>query len=364
MKFDVAVIGTGAMGGSAAYHLAKSGASVIAFDQFTVPHDRGSSHADTRLIRQAYFEDPDYVPLLRRAYELWEDLEEEPGQLFVKSGLFIAGRPDRTVMQGVKRSATEHQIRTETLGPQEASRRFPGFSFAEDEICIFEPEAGYLNVDQVLQAHLAGAAKAGAQIRQNTEVTAIKRDAGGYVISTGQGEFRAKKVVLAGGAWNGQLMTSLLGHRLVPHRVPLFWFPVIDRTKEPAVCFAYDLPEGFFYGFRPFDGLVKAGLHKPGPVIPNPTNYNRTISDEERDPVRRFFREKIVFADSSIAKEATCIYTMTADEHFIIDEVDGMVILAGFSGHGFKFASVVGEIAKDLALTGKSHLPYEFLRLR
>lgn len=364
MGYDVAVIGTGAMGGAAAYHLAKSGAKVIAFDQHTVPHDRGSSHAETRLIRQAYFEDPNYVPLLRRAYELWTDLEKNPGDLFVRNGLFVAGNADRTIMSGIRHSASEHNIAIEIMDADAARSRFPAFHFENDDQCIFEPGAGYLKVDDVLNAHINGAKSLGADIYFNTEVISLARTIGGFAVKTQTQQYEVKKVVIAAGAWISKLLPNM-AHHLTPHRVPLFWFETNQLNNPINVCYAFDLPEGFFYGFPPIGApRIKTGLHKPGMKIQNPSQFDRVLADNERNPVRKFVEQRLPFASRHIVHEATCIYTMTADEHFIIDEDDGLVILSGCSGHGFKFASVIGEIGKDLALEGKTTLPINFLRMR
>jgi sarcosine oxidase len=368
MKLDVAVIGAGAMGGATAYHLAKSGANVAVFDQFSVPHNKGSSHAETRLIRQAYFENPNYVPLLKRAYELWEELEDTPGQLFIKNGLFVAGRADRIIMKGIVESSKQHKIPVEHLSANEASKRFPGFHFADDETCIFEPNAGYLQVDQCLVAHLRKAEELGATVRLQSTIDSFRKTADGFSLKSGDREIKAKKVVMCAGAWAGQMLPEKYKPILSPHRVPLFWFPRIagrPSTEGSTSCFAFDLADGFFYGFPQLQNQeVKIGLHKPGMKIANPSAFNRTIESDERDPVKHFIKEKLTYVQQIITREETCIYTMTPDENFLVDEEDGLVIMAGFSGHGFKFATVVGEIAKDLALNGKTKHPIDFLRFR
>jgi monomeric sarcosine oxidase len=368
MKLDVAVIGAGAMGGATAYHLAKSGANVGVFDQFSVPHNKGSSHAETRLIRQAYFENPNYVPLLKRAYELWDDLEDTPGQLFIKNGLFVAGRSDRTIMQGILESSKQHKIPVEILSASEASKRFPGFRFAADETCIFEPNAGYLQVDQCLLAHLRKAEKLGATVRLQSTIDSFKKTTDGFSIKSGDREIKAKKVVVCAGAWAGHMLPEKYKSVLSPHRVPLFWFPRISNrpaAEGSTSCFAFDLIDGFFYGFPQLQSQgVKIGLHKPGMKITNPSAFSRSIADDERDPVKHFIKEKLTYVQPTVSREETCIYTMTPDENFLVDEEDGLVIVAGFSGHGFKFASVIGEIAKDLALNGRTKHPIDFLRFR
>ncbi len=367
-NYDVVVIGAGAMGGAAAFHLAKSGANVAVFDQFTVPHDKGSSHAETRLIRQAYFEDPNYVPLLRRAYDLWDELEDKPGDLFIKSGLFVAGHQDRTIMQGILASSKQHNIPVEILSSADAANRFPGFRFDAKDTCIFEENAGYLLVDSCLLAHLKKAKTLGATIQQNTPVDSLRKTPSGFTLNVGQQEANTKKVVVCAGPWSANLLPTKYKPVLSPHRVPLFWFPstpMRSESKASSSCFAFDLKDGFFYGFPKIgDDGVKVGLHKPGMKIVDPSNFSRVLTDEEREPVKNFVKTKLSYAQPSILRESTCIYTMTPDENFIVDEDDGLVTLAGFSGHGFKFASVIGEIAKDLAMHGKTKHPIDFLRFR
>jgi len=367
MKFDVLVIGAGAMGGAAAYHLAKSGAKVCVFDQFTVPHDKGSSHAETRLIRQAYFENPNYVPLLKRAYELWDELAENSDQLFVRNGLFVAGRQDRKIMQGILHSAKQHEIPVEVLSATDAKRNFPNFNFENHEICILEKNAGYLLVDNCLRAHLQKAEHFGATILQQTCIDSFTKAAGEFSVKTGGREFKAKKVIVCAGAWAANMLPEKYKAALTAYRVPLFWFPPLQEftPQHNESCFAFDLEEGFFYGFPQLslDGM-KVGLHKPGLEIHNPSAFNRELKNDERAPVQAFVKAKIPNYQPNISKEATCIYTMTPDEHFIVDEEDGLIVMAGFSGHGFKFASVMGEIAKELALQGKTMHPIDFLRFR
>lgn len=363
-KFDVAVIGAGAMGSAAAYHLAKAGARVVAFDQHTVPHPFGSSHAETRLIRQAYFEDPSYVPLLRRAYELWDELEDFSGQLFVKNGLFVAGNPNREILQGITASAKMHQIPIESFSATEARIKFPGFHFQADDICLFEPNAGYLIVDECIRAAVQGARKFGAEILENCRISSISKTPTGFELNTGTGSYKSKKVVLASGAWTSTFLPVSFRDKFVPHRVPLFWFNELKGSTQPNTCFAFDTSDGFYYGFPPLNSSSKLGLHKTGPKIDDPSNFSREIGEDERRVVLDFLRQRLNFLEPKISREATCIYTMTPDENFVIDEIEGMVILAGFSGHGFKFATVIGEIAKDLVLHGKTPHPIGFLRWR
>ena len=353
------------MGGAAAYHLAKAGAKVIAFDQFKVPNELGSSHSESRIIRKSYFEHPDYIPLLNRAYELWESLEVTPGDLLVKNGLFIAGEQDRPIMQGVVKSAKTHGIPIEIYSSEEAQAKFLGFEFKKSEVCIFEPGAGYLKVERCLHAHLEGARSFGAEIFEDTRVKNICRDGSGFKVKLDGSEVSVRKLVISAGPWASGFLEAKFMERLVPFRVPLFWFRPKDDRLFAKTCFAFDLPEGFFYGFPPLSAYgSKLALHKTGMKIEDIDRFSRAIPESESAPFGPFLRDRIPHLQGESSKEASCIYTMTPDEHFIVDEDRGLVVLAGFSGHGFKFASVMGEVAKDLVLNGKTVLPIDFLKFR
>ena len=234
---DVAVIGLGGMGSSAALHLAKRGMRIIGFDQFSPPHDRGSTHGGTRLIRQAYFEHPDYVPLLRRAYELWYQLGEEWGSpLFHQVGLLEAGPPEGTLMQGIRRSATLHGLPIENLSHREAQDRFTGIVIPQELDIIFEPTAGYLDVETSVQAALTLARLHGATLHLNERVLGWEREGTGFVVKTASDLFRVKRLVIAGGPWAGSLLASL-GLSLRILRKTLHWFAPKGNT--------YDAESGF-----------------------------------------------------------------------------------------------------------------------
>lgn len=357
--FDVIVIGLGAMGSSAFYHLANAKAKVLGIDKFTPPHDNGSSHGETRLIRKAYFEHSDYVPLLNRAYDLWEKIEKESGRrIFNKTGVTIFGPEGSNILGGIKEAASTHKIDIVEKCPSD----FPHpFRVDENWRVITEPTGGYLLVDDAIESHLHLAQKKGGTIKGNCQVHSWSADEQGVCVRTNDGEFRAKKLVITGGAWSSGLL-GFPHQSLSVHRVPLFWYNT-PKDWNYQECFALDTNEGFFYGFSPINGLLKLSLHLAGEKT-DPDKLCKAVNQEESDAIRNVVGKYLGQTLEPI-KSSVCMYTMTSDSHFIIDQhpaKKNVTYACGFSGHGFKFASVIGEVLKELCLEGKSSQPIEFLR--
>jgi sarcosine oxidase len=368
--YDLAVIGLGGVGSQVAFHAARRGAHVVGFDPFGPPHDRGSSHGRTRLIRLAYFEHPGYVPLLRRAYELWHDLSHRvESPLLYQVGLIYAGLPQSEILTGVARSAREYDVPIERLSPHDAVQRFPGLVVPEEANVLFEPTGGYLRVEECVEAGLHGAQLLGAELRTYEPVVSWSRDGQGYVIRTAQDTYRATRVVLAGGAWAGQLLPSLAS-KLQVIRKTLHWFD----TRDPRYLESNGFPafmaewEGKqYYGF-PADQAtgLKAAEHSGGEKVANPDQLDRDERPEDAASTRAFLKSWLPGVSDRQQEFSACMYTMSPDGHFYVDhlpEEPGVVFAAGLSGHGFKMASVLGEILTGLALDGFSPLPIDFLRL-
>jgi len=357
---DVLVLGLGGMGSAAAMHLARRGARVVGFDRFGPAHDRGSSHGESRLIRQAYFESPAYVPLLKRAYQLWGDLEAaSDGSLLHRTGLILLGKRVGTAAA----IAHDHGIAIESLTAAETSARFPGLVVSEDLVGLFEPGAGWLGVEACVEAHLGAATSAGATLCFDETVTSWRVDdrTGEAVVVTTRGTYRAGKLVIAGGAWAPSLLADI-GVPLQAHRVVQMWFEAPTDPRFP--CFAFDLERGFFYGFPRKDGRVKVAEHAARDPVDSPEQARREVSDDEARRVEGFVRDHLPGLRTPRATARTCLYTMTPDEHFVVDlhpRHPGVAIAAGMSGHGFKFASVIGEVLADLALEGRTRHDISFL---
>jgi monomeric sarcosine oxidase len=358
---DVIVLGLGGMGSAAAMHLAQRGARVLGFDRFGPAHDRGSSHGESRLIRQAYFESPAYVPLLKRSYTLWDELAAASGRaLLHRSGLLLLGRRTSTAAT----IAREFGIAIEELSSRETRARFPDIRVEDDWVGLFEPGAGWLAVESCVQAHLDAASRAGAALRFDERARSWRVDeASGLVeVETSAGRYRARKLVIAGGAWAPALLAEL-ALPLQVHRVVQLWFKA--REEHAAPCFAFDLAGGFFYGFPQNGGLVKIAEHSARQPVATPDDVRREISADDVQRVEAFVRERLPCLETPHVDARTCMYTMTPDEHFVVDlhpRHPEVTFAAGFSGHGFKFATVIGEILADLALEGRTAWDIGFLR--
>ena len=375
--FDVIVVGVGSMGSSACYHLARSGASVLGLEQFDLAHDRGSHGGRSRLIRKAYFEQPDYVPLLERAYQNWRSIERESGiQIYYPTGLLYCGTAGDRLMDGVQKSSEAYGIEVDEWSGQKLNHRFPQFSIPAQYQNLFEPDAGFVLTEEAILAHTKEAIKHGATIRTKEKVLHWKQEKEFISVTTGgQAAYYCKRLVLTAGAWTGQLAPAQRPYLQVTRQVLAWANPKqeLDFRLDNFPCWAMTVPgkEGIFYGFPllPPDkfggtGGLKLAHHYRG-VSANPDEEPAPSSSVEEGVLVDFLRTYLPDGYGSLQLTKTCFYTNTPDEHFIIDflpENARVVIAAGFSGHGFKFVSAVGEVLADLVVKGKTDLPIGFLR--
>lgn len=367
-SFDCIVLGLGAMGSSTAYHLSQKKKKVLGIERFSCAHALGSSHGETRLIRKAYFEHPDYVPLLERSYELWFELEKRSHQkLLHQTGLVIFGDPETSeVLQGVQKSAEKYQIPMDQWRTSDFSKKFPMARVPSNFLGLFEPSGGYLEVENCVRIHCQEAAKLGAQLQFEEQILSWRRLKSGFEVQTHRGSYFGEKLVLTLGPWTADLIPQLQGDLKV-HRAPLFWFEsngLFEKDKG-VPCFAFDLPEGFFYGFTEREGRFKVALHKPLGLVSRPETESREVLVEEMKPVQRFIAQIFPKVSSLPQKSALCFYTLSPDSHFILDEhahEPGVYFGAGFSGHGFKFSSLIGEVLADWVVDGKTRNPVDFLK--
>lgn len=367
--FDVIVIGLGAMGASACYHLAARGHRVLGLEQHGLAHDRGSSHGETRLIRKAYFENPDYVPLLSRAFELWERLQFECGEtIFERNGLVTFGRPGASkVYDGALASGHLYSIPIEEIHREQALQRWPMYRAPEGFAAAFEPGAGFLHAEKCVLAHAREAKKRGAVLRENEPVLDYEIKNGCALARTCYGEYSAARLIVAGGGWSSRLLGQL-GLPLELRKMLLAWFPASQdhAAASGAPGFIFDLDDDFYYGFPRIDGSsIKVAGHRRFEALSAPEEKDVLSPSPDRiAALRQFVRDCLPKASDNLLRTSTCIYTMTPDEDFVIDrhpETPELIFAAGFSGHGFKFASVVGEILADLAIDGETDHPISFL---
>jgi len=369
-RATVIVIGLGIMGSATAWALARRGVRVVGLEQYAPFHALGSSHGKTRIIREAYFESPEYVPLVQRAYELWDELGERTGRrlLRVTGGVSI-GRLDSPFIVGARESAQRHGLAHELLDAQEARKRFPVLALPDDFVALVEGRAGILFAEECWRAFCEDAVRHGAELRFGVRVHGFVLDGEGMTVETDSGRLRADRVVVTAGPWSTTLLADL-GLPLEVRRVLVVHVQPDDPTRfrpEVLPIFIMDVPEGEYYGF-PFlpDQGVKFGRHDDGEVC-TPESVRRTVTDDEVRWMTGVLERYLPGAAREILMTVTCLYTMTPDSHFVIDrhpEWPQVVFAAGFSGHGFKFASVMGEALADLALEGASRLPIGFLSFR
>jgi sarcosine oxidase len=361
---DAIVIGLGADGSAAAAHLAMRGARVLGLEAFTRGHTNGSSGGLTRVIRLAYYEHPDYVPLLKRAWTLWRELEAVTGDVLLRQtgGVYVGPREGELV-GGSLRSAREHALEHELLDPAALRARLPMFRFDPNWWGLAEATAGYLLPDKAIAAHLQLAEHHGAELRFGERVTAWTRDGDGVRVTTDQGTYRAPKVVITAGAWNPRLLPRI-APLLQVKRVPLFWFEPVAERDTLARMPVYIVDSGVGHGCYGFPYLADQGLkiatHGAGTPA-DPDTVDREAHPADEAPIREFIKSRLPVADGPVRMAKICLYTVTPDEHFIVD-VDGPVAYASAcSGHGFKFASVIGEVLADLAIEGTTRHPIGFL---
>jgi sarcosine oxidase len=368
--YDVIVAGVGGMGSAAAYELARRGRRVLALEQFAVGHDRGSSHGLTRIIRKAYYEHPDYVPLVCRAYERWYDLEQRTGRhLLTECPCLSIGPPDSRLITGVRESADRHRLPIEDLSAADLRRRFPAFVFDDGYVGVLERTAGFLYVDDCVQAYAHEAVRLGAELRENEPVLSWEAGASGVSVQTAKGRYAAGRLVLTAGPWAGRLLRQWGRPLTVMRQVPQWFGTRDDRLfrRDAFPLYIAEVPGGAFYGF-PLLGPegVKVAQHYGAPELagPDEIRYEPTADDEV--PVRAFLCAHLPAADGPRNRASVCVYTLTPDRHFVIDlhpDHPNVALAAGFSGHGFKFASVVGEVLADLAEGGRTALPIGMFRV-
>jgi sarcosine oxidase len=368
--YDVIIAGLGAMGSAAAYHLAKANCRVLGLDRFQPPHQMGSSHGATRIIREAYFENPAYVPLVRRAYQLWSALEQESGhRLLVQTGGLMLGELAGTLIRGAKRSAEEHRLSYRLLSHADLRREFPMFQPSSRMVAIWEPRAGILFPELAIQAHLELAAKYGAHLRYNEQILDWQPLNHGVLVRTVAGTYTAKKMLLAVGAWTKSLLPDLALPLSVERQVQ-FWFAPQSETEsfQPHRCPIFICEyaaQRYFYGFPDLGDGVKAALHHEGSVA-SPDLLDREAKDHEVEKVGSLLRELLPGAAGNLRSAAVCLYTNTPDEHFLFDRHpnhEQVLIASPCSGHGFKFSSVVGELAAKILCGGKPQFDLSLFKI-
>ena len=365
-RYDVVVVGVGGMGSAALYHLARRGKRVLGLERFDVPNDMGSSHGVTRIIRLAYFEHSDYVPLLRRAYELWRELEVEAGeQLLHITGIVEAGE---RIYEGALRSCADHGLPYEAIDGGELGVRYPAFRLPRDLPVFVQPDGGFLLPERCIVAHVNGALARGAVVRARERVMEWTETENGVRIRTDRGVVDADRLVLTAGAWSQDVARLPPGLAGALRQVVAWLQPLRPELFTPGQLPVFNvvLDGEHFYGFPVF-GVpgFKVGRFDHFGSGGDPDAISREPTIEDEVPLRAFAQRYFPDGAGSTLALSTCLFEPSPDEHFLIDrhpDTVGAVVGAGFSGHGFKFCSVVGEILADLALDGGTRHDIELFR--
>jgi sarcosine oxidase len=368
--YDAIVLGLGGMGSATLFHLARRGLRVLGLERFDLVHEYGSSHGLTRIIRLAYWEHPTYVALLRRAYELWRELEGLSGERLLHiTGSVDAGPADGMVFQGALKSSELHDLPHEVMDGSELHKRFPGYRLPRELRCLYQPEGGFLLPERCDVAHVVGAMTHGAEVRCREPVLEWGANGGRAWVRTARARYEAGRLVVCAGPWAAKLVPELAG-LAVPERQVLAWLqPARPDWFRPDVfpVFNLEVEEGRYYGFPSFliPGFKFGKYHHRGGTA-DPETVNREPEPEDEELLRSFAGRYFPDGAGPTLMLKACLFTNSPDRHFILDRHPAhpeVVVAAGFSGHGYKFCSAIGEVMADLAQTGATRHDIEFFRL-
>lgn len=365
-RYDAIVLGVGGMGSAVVDHLAARGSSVLGIERYDIPHAMGSSHGQSRIIRRVQSERPGYVPLIERAYDLWAELDEyHDRQLLYRTGSVHTSRPGEQAFEGALTSCREHDLEHEVLDATTVNERFPGYSLPEDFRAVYQPDGGFLVPEECITAHVQRALENGADVRARERVLDWRQTGDGVRVRTTKGRYEAEDLVVTAGAWTPKLVPEL-ADALWPERRVMAWL----RPTRPTVftpdafpVFTLDDDHGHYYGF-PEHGVpgFKFGRSPRLPEVVDPDEMSREPTIQEEELLRGFAEEFFPDGAGPTMRLTACILTQSEDGDFVVDSHpsdDGVHVAAGFSGNGFKFCSVIGEILADLVTEGDSDLAPE-----
>lgn len=377
--FDVIVIGVGSMGAPTCYYLAKRGYKVLGIEQFDITHELGSHGGQSRIIRKAYFEHPAYVPLLNRAYENWKQLEQETGeQVYYQTGVAYFGRPEQEIVRGVKLSASLYNIPVEEVDTISSRKRFNRFHVPDSFETLYEPEAGFIVPEKAIKLYAGQAVKHGCTIHVKEKANTWRKEGSSIIVNTNADCYRCSKLIITAGAWSGNLVPGIAGKLKITRQFVAWVKPKNwdDFLLNNFPCWLIDDDErpGCYYGFPALPADVfgephglKIACHYPGSVT-DADAVDRQTGEGDIEDIRYALDKYLPGTFEAMITAKTCLYATLPDENFIIDKLPGfesrVIVACGFSGHGFKFASVVGEVLADLAIDGSTKLPIEFLNIK
>ncbi|MGD9923701.1 MAG: N-methyl-L-tryptophan oxidase [Pseudorhodoplanes sp.] len=370
MTYDVIVVGLGAMGSAALYHLARRNVRAVGLERFEPGHERGSSHGRTRIIRHGYFEHPSYVPLVRRAAAMWRELETASGRpLMTVTGIVEIGRPDSILVTGTLAAAREHHLLHQVVTAHELMRRYPAFRLPQDNVAVIQPDGGFVEAEAGIRAHLRLAVAAGADIRTGERVVSIEQHGEQVTVRTERASYDAGSVIVAAGPWTASLFPDLALPIQVTRQVLLWVRPGQPELFRPGwfPVFMIESDHGIHYGFPlQDDGLLKVAKHHHAAEVIDPEHHQRLVGADDETLITGPLFRMLPAAAGPVISAKTCLYTMTPDGDFVIDRLPGrerIVLASPCSGHGFKFAPVIGLALADLALNGRTTVDIRRFRL-
>ena len=357
-RYDAIVVGLGAMGSAVAFEVAKRGQKVLGIDRFEPPHTMGSTHGKSRIIREAYFEDPGYVPLVARAFEKWGEIESLSGRrIFERTGGLMLGPPDGRLVSGALASAREHRLQHEVLDAKQVMERVPALRAMADMVGVVEPRAGVLQPEVAITACLELARKFGATIATNERVVGWEPRDRRLRVATEQRAYECERLIIAAGAWTSALVPDL-GVNLSVERQVQHWFRPAAPIRTPIIMCEY-APGRFWYSIPDRGEGIKVAIHHEGSTV-DPETVDRTVGAEEVVYVRALLRTYMPDADGPLIESSVCLYTNTPDERFLVGRHPAhpnVEIVSACSGHGFKFASAIGEIVAERVTSDSGRQP-------
>ena len=362
---DILVVGLGAMGSAALYHLARSGVTAVGIEQFQIGHALGSSHGYSRIYRN-FYNDPLYVELAEAALPFWQELEALSGEkLLHLTGLLYFARPDNRnieermgVMEALKRPY-------ERLTAQEVTDRFPALRLPAETVSCFTPQAGFLDAGRCVLAHLKQAQRFGATIHDQVRVDRIDLSQESPVLETSAGQYRCDRLIISPGPWASEILEELALPLCVTRQQKFYFRPKHRAPYQPGGLPVYGDSDAKFYGFPDYGPGVKVADDGLG-ADTSPSEVDRTLDLGKRDELQKWLETIMPDSGFSYVEGSTCMYTVTPDRDFLIGSHPrnpNVLVGAGFSGHGFKFSTLVGKILAELAADGATDYPIERFRL-
>ena len=363
--YDVVIVGAGAMGMSAGYYLSQKDLNILMIDSHDPPHAHGSHGGDTRLIRHAVGEGLEYIPLALRSQELWDELQTHSNdEIFRQIGILNFGYKGSEFLENTIEGAREYNLEIETLTAKEIQQRWPGLHGEDLEIGYYEKNGGVIMGENAIRTYRRLALSSGAELLINTPVKSIQPEEDYVRVETENDSFTADKLILSSGAWNGRMLKDLgLNINLQPSRRTIAWFEADEElySSEHFPGFIGRSRDGSYYGFSSIDGTgVKIGRYdgcEGDDSEPEEMDGEFGTFDRDEEYLRNFLYNQMKGANGKLNKGVACIFTNTPDENFIIDrhpKYDNIYVAGGFSGHGFKYVPVVGEILTDLVTEGET----------